>query len=933
MSEKPTYEELEQRIIELEIANDALKESETFLNLSQKISGIGSYITNLKTGIWRISKEMYSILGIDKPYPHTLEGFLAFVHPDSLEDFLAYHHKVETERLPFDYEYKIIRVNDKAVRWVHGLGSIEYDEHSHPVRRVGTIQDITDRKLADRALQESELKYQQMTNQIPGMLYQFVMHKNGSYSVPYVSEKIFDYSGITQEQVYADPSLLFRSIHPDDIDFIQNQILRSAEELSEFNVEHRLVTHSGELKWFKVNSIPTRLENGDTFWNGISIEITEQKSAEQTILAQAKNLEIIFNSVPNILVLVDENGRAEMINDKGAAFSERGKSDLIGLLGGAVLNCLHSFTSDGCGRSLECDDCPVRTRVVSTLETGKPHIEKDGKLTLLRAGKEEIVDLLITTMPLNLDGTQKVLLSLTDITERKQVENDLLREKQFTEKLLESLPGIFFLYDSTCHLKRWNKAHETTMGFSADELRDWYIPNWHEKPEDAKIGMDLVKSVLESGQSESFETTLINKEGNFIPYLINIARLVTPESSYIMGVGINITKRKQAEEDNKILQSHLIQAQKMEAVGHLAGGVAHDFNNMLGVILGYTEMALEQVDTEQPIFSALEEIQHAAERSSDLTRQLLAFARKQTISPKVLDLNSIVGSMMKMLQRLIGENIELKWFPGDNLGQIRMDPSQIDQVLANLCINARDSITDMGKVIIETTNVHLDQSIRNTHAYGVPGDFILLTVSDNGSGMEKETLAHLFEPFYTTKKTGEGTGLGLATVYGIVKQNKGLINVYSELGYGTTFKIYLPRYFSKTGKVSDSVVSHQILPGHETILLVEDEPMILGMTTLMLQRLGYNVLPASTPGEAISLANEQPGEISLLITDVVMPEMNGRELSTKLNSLRPNLKCLFMSGYTANVIAHHGVIDENVHFIQKPFSKKELAAILREILA
>jgi signal transduction histidine kinase/DNA-binding response OmpR family regulator len=390
-------------------------------------------------------------------------------------------------------------------------------------------------------------------------------------------------------------------------------------------------------------------------------------------------------------------------------------------------------------------------------------------------------------------------------------------------------------------------------------------------------------------------------------------------------------QRQQAEADREKLQAQLIQSQKMEAVGRLAGGVAHDFNNMLSVILGQTEMALINMEPSGPLFSRLMEIHKAAERSANLTRQLLAFARKQTIAPKVLDLNETLEGMLKMLRRLIGEDIVLAWLPADGLWPVKVDPSQIDQILANLCVNARDAISGVGKVTIETRNVVLDEAYCAEHVECVPGDYVLLAVDDNGCGMDKETLGKLFEPFFTTKEMGKGTGLGLATVYGIVKQNKGFINVYSEPGQGATFKIYLPRHLSEVERVQDEAPT-ALVRGHETILLVEDEPSLLEMTQAMLESLGYTVQAAATPSAAMHMAKEHASHIRLLISDVVMPEKNGRELAKDLTVLNPSLECLFMSGYTANAIAHHGVLDEGVHFIPKPFSLKTLAAKVREVL-
>ena len=392
------------------------------------------------------------------------------------------------------------------------------------------------------------------------------------------------------------------------------------------------------------------------------------------------------------------------------------------------------------------------------------------------------------------------------------------------------------------------------------------------------------------------------------------------------------TERKRAEEEREKLQVQLLQSQKMESVGRLAGGVAHDFNNMLGVILGHTEMAMDQVDPAQLLYSDLQAIRKAAQHSTDLTRQLLAFARKQTISPKVLNLDETVEGMLKMLRRLIGEDIHLRYVSSRDLWPVKVDPSQIDQILANLCVNARDAIAGVGNVTIEAENIGVDDAYCTDQIGCVPGDYVLLAVSDDGCGMDKETLGKLFEPFFTTKELGKGTGLGLATVYGIVKQNQGFLNVYSEPGQGTTFKIYLPRYGGKAEKEQTERPQESVMRGQETILVVEDEPEILSMTKRMLEKQGYKVLTAGTPGEAIHLAEAHAGEIHMLMTDVVMPEMNGRDLAKSMLSLYPNIKRLFMSGYTANVIAHNGVLDYGVHFIQKPFSARDLATRVRETL-
>jgi len=393
----------------------------------------------------------------------------------------------------------------------------------------------------------------------------------------------------------------------------------------------------------------------------------------------------------------------------------------------------------------------------------------------------------------------------------------------------------------------------------------------------------------------------------------------------------DITERKRAEEEREKLHVQLNQAQKMESIGRLAGGVAHDFNNMLGVIIGHSELAKEQLDPASQVFGDLEEIQKAAMRSADLTRQLLAFARRQTAVPKIIDLNDTVSGILRMLRRLIGEEIDLVWKPGATLWPVKLDPSQIDQILTNLCVNARDAIAGVGKITIETQNITLDESYCADHLEAGAGPYVMLAVSDNGFGMDKEALKNLFEPFFTTKGIGEGVGLGLATVYGIVKQNEGFINVYSEPGQGTTFKIYFQRT-RQVLKAHEESAPKEIPTGTETVLLVEDEKAILNLGKTVLERFGYTVLVAHTPFEALAMAARYEGTIHLLVTDVVMPEMNGKALQEKIERIKPEIKVLYMSGYTANVIMHRGILETDVSFIQKPFTVASLAKKVREVL-
>ena len=523
----------------------------------------------------------------------------------------------------------------------------------------------------------------------------------------------------------------------------------------------------------------------------------------------------------------------------------------------------------------------------------------------------------------------KIIGSLRDITERKRTEAALRESTELFSLFMRHSPVYTYIKVVTPTESRVLQASDNfkdMIGMPGVDMIGKTMADLFPAEFAAKITANDWETVS-NGKVLRLDEDLRGRYYSTIKFPI-----IKGDQKMLAGFTIDITERKRAEEEKAKLEVQLQQVQKLESVGRLAGGVAHDFNNMLGVILGHTELALMQTSPSNPLHADLVEVQNAAQRSADLTRQLLAFARKQTVAPKVLDLNDTVAGMLKMLERLIGEDIGLVWIPGIDLGQVKIDPSQIDQILANLCVNAHDAIAGVGKVTIETANVMLDESYSTNHAGFIPGEYVRLSISDNGCGMDKVTLSQIFEPFFTTKEFGKGTGLGLATVYGIIKQNMGFVNVYSEPGAGTVFNIYLPRY---VGKAAPAIPDSSMEPsqrGQGTILLVEDEPAILKMTRTILEKLGYTVLAAGSPGEAIRLAEEFGGKMDLLMTDVVMPEMNGHALAKKILSLYPNIQRLFMSGYTADVIAHQGVLDEGVHFIQKPFSMKDLAAKIHELL-
>ena len=522
------------------------------------------------------------------------------------------------------------------------------------------------------------------------------------------------------------------------------------------------------------------------------------------------------------------------------------------------------------------------------------------------------------TKPVGLRGI------LIDVTDRKNAEKALRESEKKYETLVEKgndgiiviQEGILvFVNSKMVEMIEYNKEELLGKSFS-DFIALSFMSIVAERYKRRLSGEKVPENHYIELITKSGSTLHVEANGSLIEYDNKIVDLVIVR---------NITERKR-------LENQLLQAQKMESIGRLAGGIAHDFNNMLTAIMGNAELALMSMSQDNPIYNDIIEIKTTTERAANLTRQLLAFSRRQIIEPRVLNLNEVILDMNKMLRRLIGENIELVTIPHESLWLVKIDPSQIEQVLTNIIINARDAMPGGGKLIIETANVMLDEEYAESHPDIVIGNYVLLAISDTGVGMDTETLTQIFEPFFTTKEKGKGTGLGLATCYGIIKQNDGYINAYSELGHGTTFKIYLPAVPEGTQETNTTSIDTNQLRGTETILVVEDEPSVRQVITRNLSKYGYSVLETANGEDALRLVDEFKSAIQLILTDVVMPRMGGKALVERLKKKLPNIKVLFMSGYTDNSIVHLGIVDPGIEFIQKPFYSGDLLKKVRYVL-
>ena len=515
-----------------------------------------------------------------------------------------------------------------------------------------------------------------------------------------------------------------------------------------------------------------------------------------------------------------------------------------------------------------------------------------------------------------------------DITKNKRAEEALRRSEERFKLIEENIDEVFWISDpDISEITYISPAYERVWGRTRKSLLEnpiSFIEGIH--PDDReRVLSDL--ELQKAGKPFDHEYRVTHPDGSTrwiwdrgFPIRDDAGRL-----THYAGVAQDITERRR-------LEGQFRQAQKMEAVGRLAGGVAHDFNNLLTIINGYSELALERLHPDDPLRSSIEEITKAGGQAASLTRQLLAFSRQQVLAPRVLDLNALVADVEKMLRRLIGEDIDLVMVPGAELGRVKADPGQIEQILVNLAVNARDAMPEGGKLVIETANVEIDDAYARSHPVVTPGRYVMLAMSDTGTGMDAATQAHIFEPFFTTKEHGKGTGLGLSTVYGIVKQSGGFVWVYSEPGLGSTFKIYLPLVEDAAESVPGPEARELPFGGSETILLVEDEEAVRTLASRILQERGYRVLESASPDDALQIAEHHQEPIALLLTDVVLPKMSGRKIAEHLTLLRPSMKVLYMSGYTDDAIVRSGVLEANTAFLQKPFTPSGLARKVREVL-
>jgi len=798
-------------------------------------------------------------------------------------------------------------------------GSVFYAEISTVLLKLdggtylmGTFRDITERKQAEEALRKSEERFRlAFENANTGVC---LVDPDGNLTR--VNNKMCEIFGYTKQELEA---MTVNDIaHPEDIDkspeFIQETL---QGKIDRGTFEKRYFHKKGHVVTCQVSSSLVRDANGSPLYFISHVhDITEHKRAEEKLADSEIMYRTLVNALPDGITVTGIDRRINFISPQA--------QKIFGL----------DSPDDAIGRSpleyIASEDQEKATANIQRLVERRQISENE--YTLLRKDGSRFAGEIHSSVITDISGNLKGIIGVTrDITERKKAEEALQKEREISLSILENAPYGVALIDKGGEYIYINPEFTNITGYALQDIptgKDWFQKAFS-NPKDRERMIQVWKKDRSKGNMINREFSINRKDGKTNEIETRSTFLRDGRAVMVLH---DTTEQKRAEEEMKSLQEQLRQSQKMEAIGRLAGGIAHDFNNLLTIIKGYSQLSLIELKEDTPLKGNIEHIHTATDRAADLVRQLLAFSRRQILEMKAWDLNTILTNLQNMLRRLIGEDIKLTTILAEDLGSVKTDLGWIEQAIMNLVVNARDAMPSGGKLTIETGNAVLDEAYVSGRVGVKPGRYVMFSVSDTGVGMTPEVRERLFEPFFSTKEKDKGTGLGLSTVYGIVKQSDGDIWVYSEPGKGSTFKIYLPRVDEPPEQLREKVSGDELLRGSETILLVEDEEEVRKLAVRVLERQGYKVLAARDGDEALLICEGHQDPIHLMLTDVVMPGMNGHELAERLESLHPRMKVLYMSGYTDNAIVLHGVLVEGVNYIQKPFTVDALTKKVREVL-
>jgi two-component system cell cycle sensor histidine kinase/response regulator CckA len=823
----------------------------------------------------------------------------------------------------------------------------EFGPEGEVVTVLGTARDISEIKRAETELLESERFLSTLMGNLPGMVYRCT--DDSRWTMIYLSEGCRRLTGYAPEDLIANWTVDYSSlIHPQDRDRVREQIMAAAADESTYQLEYRIIDRAGQEKWVWERGRVAWTDGSQSVLEGFIADITDRKRAELTqdsmraishAALTCESLSDLCRSIheiiqtlmpaPNLYVALRDTatGLAHMVyyaDEKetrklGLRRVNRGVTEYILRTGRTLLADRRRL------EELNAEGEIVANVAIPESFLGLPlRGHRDEPLGVLAV---QSYDATLTYSERERSLLEFVSSQIALALERKQAEEAVREERDFAHNLLNTAQSLVLVLDLEGRVSSYNSFTEALTGCPLEQAkgRSWADDFVPERERDAV--RQQVNRLLETGHITGVAHTVIDANGQEHPVEWHGARLSDGQGNV---VGLLVTGHDMTE--HRRLEEQLLQSQKMETIGRLAGGVAHDFNNLLTAITGHAQFALDGLPVGDPSRDDLQQVLRAADRAASLTRQLLAFSRRQIIEPRAVDLGELVRHTEKMLRRLIAENIELVTAYGDEPCVVLADPAQMEQVLVNLVVNAREAMPDGGRLEIDVKPITLDSRYADEHMDIVPGDYVQLSVTDTGTGMTDEVKAHLFEPFYTTKGPDKGTGLGLATVYGIVRQHQGTVWVYSEVGKGSTFKVFLPRVGQTAERLPRRDEAGFLPTGTETVLVVEDEPLVRKVVARSLREQGYNVLQAADGLEALEVAQRHNGAIHLLITDVIMPQMGGKDLADRLRQVRPEMAVLFVSGYTDSAIVHDGVLEEGTAFLQKPFSVAALARKAREVL-
>ena len=837
------------------------------------------------------------------------------IHPLQIAQHLKqiYRGVYETGKPELLHDIEIIR-KDGSTAILQINVALILDDSGNPIGFRNLLRDITERKKAEESLKKSEEKYRTILETMEDGYAEYDLKGK----LLYVNKAACLQGGYSADELYKiDYRKIFSPETAIRIQEVYHKIYRTGKP--EYLMDYEIIRKDGAIRTHQSNIALMRDASDKPIgFRSISRDITERKKTEEALRESEEKYRTILETMEEGLFELDLKGNYTFLNEAA----------------GWMMGCKPEEMT---GKNYRMNHRP---ETIQYLKEAFRRMYKTGKAekmlsydTIIRDGSVRVHEANTTFVRNEAGGIVGFQSLVRDVTEAKKAEEALRRSEERYRTILETMGEGYAEYDLKGNVIFVNDASCKLSGYERDEMIGLNYRNYHNPPV-AKYLKEVFHQIYLTGKPEFLvEDEVVRKDGSVRYCQMNVVlmRDALGEPQGFRMLVHDMTEHKKAEEQKIKVEEQLLQAQKMESVGRLAGGVAHDFNNMITVILGYAELIKSKLSAENPILKDLLEIEKAAIRSRDITKQLLAFSRKAIIAPKTVDLNGMIADTQKTILRLIGEDINLRFFPGERLWNIKVDPSQMEHIIINLAVNARDAMPHGGNLTIETENLLLNDAYCKTHTGLTPGQYVMIAVSDEGIGMDSDTLRHVFEPFFTTKEMGKGTGLGLAMVYGIIRQSNGSINVYSEPGSGTTFKIFLPR--SADEAIEQEFVEEAPTSGTGTILLVEDDDLVRNMTADMLKTIGYEILTTGNPMEALSLIEKaDTPHIDLVITDVVMPGMSGRELGEKIEAIRPQTNILFMSGYTSNVIVHQGVLDEGVNFISKPFSMNDLARKIHRMI-